>query len=219
MVFTRAPVRAAQLPWPNPINTLSLATSPTELLTAVRDMPAFNAQFISQFEQDPILGLHVLFILRDFFRDITAPGLLVYSEHVAANVPGDRETSMIVRAETEIAHRVAAQIFPPPEFYAIAIAVDDSTNHSQSAPFVDEYLSILENARITIADRRALESLPSGAFSGAYGRGSTFVMSASEVISKVSELQRQLLQTYLESKLNALGGSELLRSKYRYTLK
>lgn len=189
------------------------------ILTAVPDMSAFNAQFSSQFQQDPILGLHVFVILRDFFRDMTSPGLLVYSEHIAANVPGDRETASIVRTETEIAYGVVTQIFPTPELYAIAIAVDDSTNHSQDAPFVDEYLSTLENARISVADPRALESLPSGAFSGAYGRGSTFVVSASEVIAKVSQLQRELLQAYLESKLNALRGSELLRSKYRYTLK
>jgi hypothetical protein len=189
------------------------------ILTAVPDVSAFNAQFISQFQQDPILGLHVLVILRDFFRDITSPGFLVYSEHVAANLPGDRETATIVRRETETAHGVVTQIFPLAEFYAIAIAVDDSTNHSQGAPFVDDYLSTLENARISIAVPRALESLPSGAFSGAYGRESKFVMSASEVIAKVSQPERELLQAYLESKLNALRGSELLRSKYSYTLK
>jgi hypothetical protein len=187
------------------------------ILATVPDISAFNDQFIAQFQQDPILGLHVLLILRDFFRDITSPGLLVYSEHVAANFPGDRETSTIVRTETGNAHRVVTDIFPPVEFYAIATAVDDSTNLSEDAPFVDEYLSTLENARIPIADARALQSLPSGAFSGAFGRGATFVTSAAEPIAKVSQAQRELLQAYLQSKLNALQASELLRSKYRYT--
>jgi len=95
------------------------------------------------------------------------------------------------------------------EFYAVASAIDDSTNHSQDAPFVDEYLSTLENARIPIADARVLQSLPSGAFSGVFGRGDTFVTRASEPIAKVSQVQRELLQAYLNSKLNTLRATEI----------
>jgi hypothetical protein len=84
----------------------------------------------------------------------------VYSEHIAANLPRDRESATTVRTETEIAHRVITQVFPRPEVYTIAAAVDDSTNHAQDAPLVDEYLSTLENARIPIAGARALQSLP-----------------------------------------------------------
>ncbi len=189
------------------------------ILAAVSDIATFHAQFIGQFQHDPMLGLHVLSILRNFFRDITFPGLLVYSEHVAANLPADRATPVVVRAETEIAHRTVTQLFPLPEFYAVAAAIDDSTNHSHGAPFVEEYLSTLENARIPVSDALALQSLPSGAFSGAYAPGAQFVMSASEPIAKLSQPERDLLRAYLESKLNLLRDSELLRSKYPHTLK
>jgi hypothetical protein len=189
------------------------------IITAVPDIPGLNAHFISQFQQDPILGIHLLSILLNFFREITSPGLLVYSEQVAANLPADRATAAVVRAETERAQRIVAQIFPPPEFYALAAAIDDSTNHSHGAPFVDEYLSTLENARIPITDALALQSLPSGAFSGAYSRGATFVMSASEPIAKLLQHQRALLQAYFKSRLNALRAIESLCEKYPHTLK
>jgi hypothetical protein len=189
------------------------------ILKAVPDIPGFNAQFIGQFHADPTLGLHVLSLLLDFFRDITSPGLLVYSEHVAANLPQERETPTLVRTETELAQRIVAQIFPAPEFFAVAAAIDDSTNHSQGAPFVDEYLSTLETAHIPIADALALQSLPAGAFSGAYGRGSTFVSGASEPMAKLSPPQRDLLHAYLHSKLKRLGENASLRKKYPHTLK
>jgi hypothetical protein len=188
------------------------------ILTAVPDIAAFHAQFIGQFQTDPILGLHVLSILRNFFRAITSPGLLVYSEHVAANLPADRATPAVVRTETELAHRIVTQVFPASEFYAVAAAIDDSTNPSQGGPFVDEYLSTLENARIPITDALALQSLPSGAFSGAYGRGATFVMSASEPIAKLPQTQRDLLHAYLQEKLKRVAASESLRTKYPRTL-
>lgn len=188
------------------------------VLKAVPDMPVFNAQFIGQFHTDPTLGLDVLWILLDFFRDITSPGLLVYSEHVAANLPQDRETPALVRTETELAQRIVAQIFPPPEFFAIDAAIDDSTNHSKGAPYVDEYLSALETARIPVADILVLQSLPAGAFSGAYSRGATFVSNASEPLAKLSPPQRDLLHAYLQSMMKRLGENDSLRKKYPHTL-
>ncbi|MGB9436043.1 MAG: nucleotidyl transferase AbiEii/AbiGii toxin family protein [Candidatus Acidiferrum sp.] len=189
------------------------------ILAALPDLPAFNTQFIGQFQQDPILSIHVLSILLNFFRDIASPGLLVYSEHVAANLPQDRATPAVVRAETEVAQKLVARIIPPPEFFAVAAAINDSTNHSQGGPIVDEYLSNLENARMPINDPLALQSLPAAAFSGAYSPGATFVMSASELIAKLSQTQRELLHAYLQSKLSALRTDESLRKKYPHTLK
>lgn len=188
------------------------------ILKAVPDVPRFNAQFIGQFHIEPTLGLHVLWIPLDFFRDITSPGLLVYSEHVAANLPQERDTPTIVRTETELAQRIVAQIFPRPEFFAIAVAIDDSTNHSKGAPYVDEYLSTLEKARIPVTDALALESLPSGAFSGAFGRGGRFTMSASESLAKLSQPHRELLHAYLHVKVRELAASEELRNKYPKSL-
>jgi hypothetical protein len=189
------------------------------ILRAVPDMPKFNAQFIGQFHPYPTLGLHVLWILLEFFRNTTSPGLLVYSEHVAANLLEERDAPTIVRTETELAQRIVAQIFPPPEFFAIAAAIDDSTNHSKGAPYVDEYLSTLETARIPVADILALQSLPAGAFSGAYSPGAKFVSNASEPLAKLSPPQRDLLHAYLQSMLKRLGENDSLRKKYPHTLK
>jgi hypothetical protein len=189
------------------------------ILSALPDHAGFHAQLVGQFQQDPILGLRVLRILLDFFRDITSPGLLVYSEHIAANLSADRATPASIRTETEHVQRIVAQVFPPIEFYAVAAAVDDSTTHVQAATILDEYLSTLEHARIPITDALALEFLPSGAFSGAFGPGSTFVTSASQPLAKLTPSHRDLLHAYFQLKANALRANESLRNKYPHILK
>ena len=185
------------------------------LLTAVPDIPAFNKQFVGQFQQDAHLGLHVLSILQEFFRDATSPGLLVYSEHVAAGLPQGRETSEILQGEISRAQSLVAQICPSPEFFALAHAIDDSTGRSA---LVDEYLSTLESARIPAVDPLALQSLPSGAFGGAYAPGATLVRNASELVSKLSKAERNLLEGYLRLRIAQLSADDSLRTKYPHTL-
>jgi hypothetical protein len=89
----------------------------------------------------------------------------------------------------------------------------------KGAPFVEQYLSTLENARIPVTDGRALQSLPSGAFSGAYQRGGTFVRSASEPLQKVSDALRAVLHSYLQLKVNVLRNNEKLQHTFPHTLK
>ena len=101
----------------------------------------------------------------------------------------------------------------------MAFAVDDSTEVERGAPFVGQYLSTLENARIPVTDGRALQSLPSGAFSGAYQRGGTFVKSASEPLQKISDALRAVLHSYLHSKVNVLRNNEKLQHTFPHTLK
>ncbi|MGB2678392.1 MAG: hypothetical protein WAN12_15005 [Candidatus Acidiferrum sp.] len=189
------------------------------IVTAVPDIARFNGLFFAQFLPEPQLGVRVLRALGDFFREVTAPGLIVYTEYLAANLPADRTTAEVLRRETELAQRIVAQILPPPEFFALALAVDDSTEPERGAPFVEQYLSTLETARIPVMDPFALQSLPSGAFSGAYKPGATFVMSASEPLQKVSAAQRDLLQSYLQWKVNLLRRNVQLRRKFPHTLK
>ena len=112
-----------------------------------------------------------------------------------------------------------ARILPPSEFLAAAAAIDDSTEWERRAPFVDEYLSGLENARIPLTDSLALQSLPSGAFGGAYTSGAKFVMSASEPLEKVSPEERALLRSYLIRKADALRGTGELSRKFPHTLR
>jgi hypothetical protein len=127
----------------------------------------------------------VLLILANFFWDAASPGLIVYTEHLAANLSAEKATVESLRRETETARRMVAQILPLPEFLATAAVVDDSTEIKRGALFVEEYLTTLENARIPIADPLALSSLPGVAFGGAYTPGATFVMSASEPLQHV----------------------------------
>jgi hypothetical protein len=189
------------------------------IVTAVPDIARFKSLFVTQFLAEPLLGIRVLHILVDFFRDVTSPGLIVYTEYLAANLPTDRVTSEALRRETELAERIVAQIFPPLEFFALAAAVNDSTDWERGAPFVEQYLSALENARIPVSDALALQSLPSGAFGGAYKPGAVFVMSASEPLQKVSDAQRGLLRSYLQWKVNTLRSIEQLRRQFPHTLK
>jgi hypothetical protein len=145
--------------------------------------------------------------------------LIVYTEYLATNLPADRATSELLRRDTGLAHRVVSQILPAPEFFATAFAVDDSTEVERGAPFVEQYLSTLENARIPVTDGRALQLLPSGAFSGAYQRGGTFVMSASEPLQKLSDVLRAVLHSYLQAKVNVLRNNEKLQHTFPHTLK
>lgn len=196
-------------------------THAADIVIIVRAIPGdarFNSLFVTQFLSEPLLGIHVLRILLDFFRNVTSPGLIVYTEYLAANLSTDRATSEVLRRETELAQRVVAQMFPPPEFFALAAAVDDSTDWERGASFVKQYLSVLENARIPVSDALALQSLPSGAFSGAYKPGAMLVMSASEPLQEVSDAQRDLLRSYLQWKVNTLRSIEELRRQFPRTL-
>ena len=168
---------------------------------------------------EPQLGIHVLRILADFFRNTASPGLIVYTEYLAANLPAEKATVEALRRETETAQRIVGQILPVPEFFALAAAVEDSTEIERDAPFVEEYLAALEGARIPLSDPLALQSLPAGAFSGAYKPGATFVMSASEPLQKVSEAQHDILHTYLQRKLHVLRNSEKLAAQFPHTFK
>ena len=188
------------------------------IVAAVADVPRFNSLFATQFLPEPLLGLRVLHVLSDFFREPASPGLIVYAEYLAANLPVGRDSAEAVRQETQSAQRLVARILPPSEFLAVAAAIDDSTEWERRAPFIDEYLSGLENARIPLTDALALQSLPSGAFGGAYTSATKFVMSASEPLEKVSPEQRALLQSYLLRKANVLRGTGELIRKFPHTL-
>jgi hypothetical protein len=188
------------------------------IVAAVADIPRFNGLFAAQFLPEPLLGVRVLHVLSAFFREPTSPGLIVYAESLASSLPVGPDSTQAVRQQTQSAQRVVARILPPPEFLALASAIDDSTEWERQAPFVEEYLSGLENARIPLTNDLALQSLPSGAFGGAYASGAKFVTSASELLEKVSPEQRALLQSYLRWKTDGLRGSEEVLRKFPHTL-
>jgi hypothetical protein len=189
------------------------------ILTVLPDVVKFKDLLTTQFFAEPQLGIRVLRILTDFFRNVSSPGLIVYTEYLAANLPADRATAELLRRETDLTQRIVAQIFPVPEFFALAAAIDDSTESEKQAPFVEEYLSTLENARIPVTDDHALQSLPSGAFSGAYTSATRFVMNPSEPLQKVADAEHQLLRAYLQSKVRVLRSNQPLVQKFPHTLK
>jgi hypothetical protein len=58
----------------------------------------FKGNFANQFHKDPLLGMRVLKILDRYFRESTAPGLLVYEESIVADQPLDRAARQKVTA-------------------------------------------------------------------------------------------------------------------------
>jgi hypothetical protein len=188
------------------------------IVTALPNIPEFNNLFAGQFAPEPLLGVRLLRSLADFFRDVTSPGLLVYTESLAANLPTDRTTPELLRQQTDLGRRIVAQILPPPEFLALASAIEDITDLETGASLAEEFLSTLENARIPVSDALALQLLPSGAFGGAYQPGATLVMSAAEHLQKLSEAQHGLLRSYLQANVNALRRNEQLRHRFPHTL-
>ncbi len=81
-------------------------------------------------------------------------------------------------------------LIPRKEFYALVAAVEDSCNIQGNPGLVEEFLGNLEQARIEIESVGALPLLPSAAFGDAFGRGDTFLVSASEATSQISEAER-----------------------------
>jgi hypothetical protein len=82
------------------------------VVTARPELAEFKAQFAGQFGADAELGKRVNTILSDFFREATAPGYLLYEEHLAATLPTGRARQAEVRQESARAHRILQRILP-----------------------------------------------------------------------------------------------------------
>lgn len=146
------------------------------------------------------------------------PGLIVYTEYLAANAPASRDAQIDFRQQTERAQRVLSPILPPSDFFALAGAVDGSCDWEKIPQLVEVYLSGLEDARIAIRDDLALQFLPAAAFGGAHKPGDTFNVSASEAIRKLSKEQRDLLHAYLNSQAEQLNLNSQLRLRFPHAL-
>lgn len=131
------------------------------VLRAQLDPAQFAQAFVREFLREPLLGLRVLRIFHDFFREPTSPGFLVYEEQLAANIPAGRSVRAELQREVQRSHRVVSLIFPIPEFYGLAAAIDDSCDweripKERIPKLTEEYLATLENARIRITQTLAL---------------------------------------------------------------
>jgi len=188
------------------------------ILKAQLDPAQFAQAFVREFLREPLLGLRVLRIFHDFFREPTSPGFLVYEEHLAANIPAGRNVREQLQREVQRSHRVVSLIFPIPEFYGLAAAIDDSCDWERIPKLTEEYLAALENARIRITQTLALQFLPSAAFGGAFSRGAFLMMSATEVIAKLSAVEREILRAHLQSRAETLQANPELRSTFPHAL-
>jgi len=84
------------------------------IIKARPDCAEFKAQFERQFVAYSDLGKRVNAILSDFFRDVNAPGYLLYEEHLAATLPAGRATQAEIREESARAHRILQRVLPEP---------------------------------------------------------------------------------------------------------
>lgn len=84
------------------------------IVKARPDLAEFKRQFEGQFGVDPELRSRVSGILSDFFRNVTAPGYLLYEEYLAATLPAGRATQAEIRDESARAHRVLQRVLPYP---------------------------------------------------------------------------------------------------------
>ena len=116
-------------------------------MKAQLDPSQFAQAFVREFLREPLLGLRVLRIFHDFFREPTSPGFLVYEEHLGANIPAGRNVREELQREVQRSHRVVSLIFPIPEFYGLAAAIDDSCDWERIPKLTEEYLAALENAQ------------------------------------------------------------------------
>jgi hypothetical protein len=83
------------------------------VISAQTDLAQFKGRFELQFEADPTLGLHVLRILDEYFRESTSPGLLVYEEFLVADKPLDRDARREVAQEIARAHQLMRTLLRP----------------------------------------------------------------------------------------------------------
>jgi hypothetical protein len=83
------------------------------IVSAQINLAQFKEAFQRQFEADPPLGVHVLRILDEYFRENISPGLLVYEEFLVADRPLDRDVRREVTQEIERAHRMMQNLSQP----------------------------------------------------------------------------------------------------------
>src|ERR1700740_3538364 len=101
------------------------------------DLEAFRRSFEKQFSQDLALGVRLMKILENYFRNDTSPGLLVYEEFIVADKPLDRAAQREVREEGTRSHQMMLKILPPKEFYALLAAAEDSCDVDRNRPLVE----------------------------------------------------------------------------------
>src|ERR1700739_823680 len=123
------------------------------VISGQADLEAFRRSFEKQFSQDLALGVRLMKILKNTFRNDTSPGLLVYEEFIVADKPLDRAAQREVR-ESDDAENVPAQVILCP----VGGCLD------RNRPLVEDFLTNLTQTRTKITAAEAVEHLPAEAF-------------------------------------------------------
>lgn len=167
------------------------------VITGQLDLKQFKENFETQFARDQGLGVRVLKILDQYFRENTSPGFLVYEESIVAGEPLDRMARERVASEIKRAHRMMLDMFPPREFYEMTAAIEDSCNFDQNARLVEDFLRNLQQTGTKINNPVALERLPAEAFGGAFRKGEQFLTNVSDALKVLNGIELSLLGRYL----------------------
>jgi len=166
------------------------------ILNATVDISAFQEAFYSQFGEDAALGINVTDHLRNYFKQDTSPGMLLYEESLRTDTPTDRNTRAQLAAELQRAHRMMSGIVPSEAFSALRFAIDDICNIDQSRRLAEDLLQTLADAGISVSSELAIRFFPGEVFGGAYGRGQALITSAYEEMQNLGRSEKALLAAY-----------------------
>ncbi len=189
------------------------------IVTAQTDQRRFRDHFENQFQIDPALGIRVLSILGDCFRENTSAGLLVYEEFLVADKPLDPKVRRQTTQEVERAHKIMLSLLPPQAFYDLIAAMGDSCDIEQNFPLVKEFLTNLERTGIGINDDVSVELLPAESFGGAYSGLDKLTASASEALKALSKSEMQLVRCHLQNSAERLKELPELVQQFPHALK
>ena len=183
------------------------------VITGQPDLAKFRENFENQFRQDPGLGMRSLKILDGYFRENVSPGLLVYEESIVANQPLDRRASEEVALEISRAHAMMTKVLPC-EFHTLAQAVEECCDIKTGRRLTEAFLVNLKQTRIKITEPLALERIPAESFGGAFRKGDTFTISASEALKKLTPMEVSLLVSHLNGCAQALRNDRDLADRF-----
>ena len=184
------------------------------ILNATTDTAAFREAFYGQFRGDISLGIRVTDHLRNYFREDTSPGMLLYEESLRSDTPTGRNTRVQLAAELQRALRMMVRIIPSEAFSALRFAVDDICNIDQRRALAEDLLRHLKQAATSVSSESAMRFFPGEVFGGAYGRGQVFQTSAYEEFHKLDGEERALLAGYWRLRSSVLLSDEEFKAKF-----
>lgn len=144
---------------------------------------------------------------------------MVYEEYLVGDKPLDRAARREIADELERAHRLLIGVLPATTFYQLLAGIQDCCDPERNEVLVEEFLSSLENAGMTIHSRDALHFLPTSVFGGAFNRSDKFVVSTGEVLEQLTEPELMLARQHLLACAEQLQKNEELPKRHGRALR